>query len=77
MDADEKKFEWGPHSLRAGMSFDMYDGRTATLIAHGRTPFEWLVMFSDSTSNVLTEEFILDRLNGQLKESGSDGTQAG
>ena len=65
---EEKKSEWGPHSLRAGMSFDMYDGRTATLIAHGRTPFEWLVMFSDSTSNVLTEEFILDRLNGRLKE---------
>ncbi len=58
-----KEFEWQPHHLREGLSFEMYDGRTATLLSHGRTPFEWFVMFSDSTSNVLTEEFILDRLN--------------
>lgn len=61
---DEKKFEWQPHDLNKGLTFDMYDGRTATLLSYGQTPFEWLVMFSDNTSNVLTEEFILDRLNG-------------
>lgn len=68
MDADEKKFEWHAVHLNKGLTFEMYDGRTATLLSHGRTPFEWFVMFSDNTSNVLTEEFILDRLNGQLKE---------
>lgn len=59
-----KEQGWQPHHLHKGLSFDMYDGRTATLLTNGRTPFEWLVMFSDSTSAVLTEEFILDRLNG-------------
>lgn len=66
MATDKKKFEWHAIHLNKGLTFDMYDGRTATLLSHGRTPFEWLVMFSDNTSNILTEEFILDRLNGPL-----------
>lgn len=71
MATDEKKFEWNEHHLREGFGFTMPDGRAATLIAHGQTPWTWLVMFSDSMSGVLTQEFILSELNNPTKREDS------
>ncbi len=59
--------EWTEVDLRDGLSFTMPDDRTATLLSHGRTPFEWVVLFDDNTGTVLTEEFILDTLNSAAK----------
>jgi len=69
---DEKKFEVTAHSLRAGLGFTMPDGRTATLLSHGRTPFEWLALLSDGMWAVLTEEFILNELNNPTKQEASE-----
>jgi hypothetical protein len=72
------KFEFTALALYNGFGFTMPDGRTATLLSNGRTPFEWFVMFSDNTTDVLSEEFILNELNNPTRqEDNSDGTQAG
>jgi hypothetical protein len=77
MAADEKKFEWHAHQLNEGLDFKLPDGRRATLLAYNIGTCTWLVMCSDSRSDVLSEEFILETLNNPTKEDNSDGTQAG